>query len=145
MLVILTPLKKISFIFLTALGLSCRMTIRDLCCSIWDLVSQQGIEPGPPALEAWSVSHWTSRKVSAGCLLSCNWTHPAAVQSLCFRFVYHPSLLLVVTFARARTHTHTHTHTHLNAHRPTDAFSMGFLIPRTQPVSLTLATGPGRY
>ena len=49
------------------------------------------------------------------------------------------------TRVRARAHTHTHTHTLLNAHRPTDAFSMGLLIPMTQPVSLSLATGPGRY
>ena len=47
--------------------------------------------------------------------------------------------------ARARARAHTHTHTQLDAHRPTDAFSMGLLIPRTQPVSLSLATGPGRY
>ena len=31
-----------------------------------DLVSQLGIEPGPPALEAWSLSHLTSREVLLG-------------------------------------------------------------------------------
>ena len=29
---------------------------------LWDLVPCPGIESGPPALGAWSVSHWTTRK-----------------------------------------------------------------------------------
>ena len=29
----------------------------------WLLVPWPGIEPGPPALRAWSVSHWTTREV----------------------------------------------------------------------------------
>ena len=29
------------------------------------LVPQSGIEPAPPALEAWSLHHWTTSKVSA--------------------------------------------------------------------------------
>ena len=33
-------------------------------CSMWDLLSQPEIEPGPPALEAQSLSHWTMREVS---------------------------------------------------------------------------------
>ena len=28
-----------------------------------DLVPQPGIEPGPPALGAWSLTHWTAREV----------------------------------------------------------------------------------
>ena len=28
-----------------------------------DLVPQPGIEPGPPALGAWSLTHWTTREV----------------------------------------------------------------------------------
>ena len=43
------------FIHLAALGHD---------CSIWDLVPQPGIKPGPPALEAWSLGHWTTREVS---------------------------------------------------------------------------------
>ena len=35
----------------------------DLSCSVWDLVPWPGIEPGPPALDAWSVSHWIAREV----------------------------------------------------------------------------------
>ena len=33
------------------------------CCDMWDLVPQPGIEPGLPALGAWSLCHQTSRKV----------------------------------------------------------------------------------
>ena len=35
----------------------------DLSCSMWDLVPQPGIKPGPPALGAWSLTHWTTREV----------------------------------------------------------------------------------
>ena len=52
----LTPFffKKIIFIYLSVLGLS---------CGIWDLVSRPGIEPRPPALGTWSLSHWATREV----------------------------------------------------------------------------------
>ena len=30
---------------------------------MWDLVPQSGVEPRPPALEAWSLTHWTTREV----------------------------------------------------------------------------------
>ena len=30
---------------------------------MWELVPWPGIEPGPPGLGAWSLSHWTTRKV----------------------------------------------------------------------------------
>ena len=42
----------ILFIYLAALGLSCGM---------WDLVPWPGVEPRPPALGVWSLSHWTTR------------------------------------------------------------------------------------
>ena len=42
------------FIYLAALGLSCGMR---------DLVPWPGIESGPPALGAQSLSHWTTREV----------------------------------------------------------------------------------
>ena len=29
---------------------------------MWELVSWPGIKPGPPALGAWCLSHWTTRK-----------------------------------------------------------------------------------
>ena len=34
-----------------------------LCCSLWNLVPWPGIKPGPPALEEWSLGHWTTREV----------------------------------------------------------------------------------
>ena len=36
-----------------------------LSCSMWVLVSQPGIKPGPPALGTRSLSHWTTREVPA--------------------------------------------------------------------------------
>ena len=30
---------------------------------VWDLVPRPGIEPGPPALGVWSLSHWATREV----------------------------------------------------------------------------------
>ena len=42
-------------------GLSYQMWA--LGCSIWDLVPWPGIEPGPSALEAQNLNHWTTRKV----------------------------------------------------------------------------------
>ena len=42
------------FIYLAVLGLSCGMK---------ELVSCTGIEPGPPALEAWHLIDWTTRQV----------------------------------------------------------------------------------
>ena len=32
-------------------------------CSMWNLVPRPGIKLRPPALGAWSLSHWTARKV----------------------------------------------------------------------------------
>ena len=32
-------------------------------CGMWVLVFQPGIEPGPPVLRVWSLSHWTTREV----------------------------------------------------------------------------------
>ena len=34
--------------------------------SMWDLVPWPGIKPGPPALEAWTLSFWTTREVPKG-------------------------------------------------------------------------------
>ena len=35
-----------------------------LSCILWDQVPWPGIKPRPPALGAWSLSHWTTREVS---------------------------------------------------------------------------------
>ena len=50
----LSLFKKKHIIYLAALGLSCGM---------WDLVPWPGIEPGPHALGAQSLTHWTTREV----------------------------------------------------------------------------------
>ena len=42
------------FIYLAMPGLS---------CSMQDLVPWPEIEPGPPALRAWNLNHWTTREV----------------------------------------------------------------------------------
>ena len=39
------------------------MAAPGLSCSMWDLVSWPGIEPGPPALGAQCLNHWASREV----------------------------------------------------------------------------------
>ena len=70
------------FIYLAAPGLSrvgssiFIVACRIFSCSIWDLVSRQAREPGPPALGVWNFSRWTSREVPRLCTLyatiSCN-------------------------------------------------------------------------
>ena len=42
------------------------LAVPGLSCSMRDLVPCPGIEPGPPALGAWSLSPWTTREDS-GC------------------------------------------------------------------------------
>ena len=68
---------KYLFIYLLAWGLSCGRRAPQLqhevslvvTCELlvvacmWDLVPQPGIEPGPPALGAWSPIHCTTREV----------------------------------------------------------------------------------
>ena len=67
--------KNFYFLYLTAPGLS---------CSMWDPVPWPRIEHEPPALRAWSLSHWTTREVPTASSLSkliCHWTL-AAVNTL---------------------------------------------------------------
>ena len=37
--------------------------VRLLSCGMWDLAPSTGIKSEPPALGAWSLSHWTTREV----------------------------------------------------------------------------------
>ena len=53
---------KFIFIYLAAPSLSCSMWA--LSCIISDLVPRPGVKPGPPALEAQSLSHWTTREIT---------------------------------------------------------------------------------
>ena len=55
--------KKKLFIYLTAWGLSYRT---------WDLVPWPGFKPRPPALEAQSLSHWTTGEVPASAAKQAN-------------------------------------------------------------------------
>ena len=65
------------FIYLAALGLSCSMWdlfscgMRTLSWGMWDLVPWPRLEPGPPALGAQSLSHWTTREVLSLFILVC--------------------------------------------------------------------------
>ena len=47
--------------YLAVLGLLCSLWTPS--CSMWDLVPWLGIEPRPPVLGVWSLSHWTTREV----------------------------------------------------------------------------------
>ena len=61
---------------------------------MWDLVPQLGIEPGPPALGAWSLSHWTTRE---GPLPPGN-THP------CHPVAYFPPISLMDLLSPLQAH-----------------------------------------
>ena len=68
-----TIFKKLLFIYLAAQGLSCTLGSFSLSCGTWDLVHSPGITLRPPALEARSLSHRTTRKVPLHLLLdSCD-------------------------------------------------------------------------
>ena len=41
---------------------------------MWDFVSRPGMEPVPPALEAWNLNHWTTREIPNLQLHSFNFT-----------------------------------------------------------------------
>ena len=45
------------------------LTVPGLGCGMWALVPQPGMEPRSIAQAAWSLSHWTTREVSASLLL----------------------------------------------------------------------------
>ena len=48
-----------------------------LSCGMQDLVPWPGIESGPPALTAWSLSHWTTREVPS---------YPSFTKTLAWKF-----------------------------------------------------------
>ena len=55
---------KCIFIYLVVPRLRCSM--QTLSCGMWNLVPRLGIEPGPHALGACSLSHGTIREVPEG-------------------------------------------------------------------------------
>ena len=44
-----------------------------LSWGMWDLVSWPGMEPGPPGLRRWSLSHWATREVPLQTCLNMKW------------------------------------------------------------------------
>ena len=61
---------------------------------MWDLVPWPGIEPGPPALGGWSLSHWTTRKVPVRQVWSRIWLPPKSSQFFFLLSVILFSLLI---------------------------------------------------
>ena len=61
----LKVIRTFSFIFLILFQkkLFIYLVVLSLSCSMWDLVPWPEIEPRPRALEAWSLSYWTTREV----------------------------------------------------------------------------------
>ena len=55
--------------------------IFDLNYSMWDLLPCPGLEPGTPALEARSLSHWTTREVPLQCTSHLEASAPHTVHS----------------------------------------------------------------
>ena len=59
------PSQHLKIFYLAVTGPSCStfdLGHRIFSCCTWVLVPQPGVEPGPPALGAQSLSHWTTRK-----------------------------------------------------------------------------------
>ena len=50
-------------IYLFGCAGSCLWHAGSFSCGMWDLVPWPGIDPGPPALGARSLNHWTTREV----------------------------------------------------------------------------------
>ena len=79
------------------------------CCLFWSrraacgiLVPRPGIEPKPPALEVWSLNHWTAREVQGGILMG----------GLCFKLhqpLLNSSSLTVLLFVKFFIHNPTPT------------------------------------
>jgi len=76
--ILLTAYLKLSLTFFSVFCISCKLIVGSRCLLsflniwLWDLVLWPGIEPGPPALDAQSLSHWTPRKsqiASSSCFL----------------------------------------------------------------------------
>ena len=43
-------------------------SMQTLSWGMWNLVPQPGIEPAPPSLGDWSLSHWTTKKAPTNLL-----------------------------------------------------------------------------
>ena len=63
------------FIYLAMPGLSCN-TWDLISCSLRNLGPWPGLNPGPPALGAWSFSHWSTGKALKHLYLMTDCSHP---------------------------------------------------------------------
>ena len=70
-------------------GSSCGM--QTLGCSMWDLVPRPRLKPGPSALGAQNLNHWTTREVPRPPLMG---SRSFKDVPSCFCFSKYPSLLL---------------------------------------------------
>ena len=96
-----------------------RCDMQTLSCGIWNLVPSPGIEPGPLALEMWSLSHWTSREVPTDAF-KVNFLNLATLLQIFKASKLHGYInlqlkkkwhLKVKIRKAVLWHTHTHTHT----------------------------------
>ena len=69
-----------------------------ISCSMWDLVPWPGIEPRPPALGTWSLSHWTTREVPVVFLMPAILTGVLICISLIISNVEHLFTCLLAIF-----------------------------------------------
>ena len=86
------------YLFLVSTGVIFSYTMRTLSCStwslncsVWDLVPWPGIEPGPPALGAWSLSPWTTREVLRSQFFINPWT-PRSSWDWCAEVTFTPEI-----------------------------------------------------
>ena len=84
------------FIYLAALGLS---------GSVWALVSWPEIEPGPPALGAQSLSHWTTKEVPMALSLSYQITHSTWYKKHHFPLVFISPCVTTISVRSASNHS----------------------------------------
>ena len=51
------------WVLVAARGIFSPCSMQILSCAMWDLTPWPGLEPGPPTLGVWSLSHWITREV----------------------------------------------------------------------------------
>ena len=89
-------------------------------CCMWDLAPCPGIEPGPPALGAWGLGHWTTREVPLSPFNSLSWLPLPFTSSLvrCISPVFSPAISHLVMDQSLTLHHH------LTATRPSTSHSL---------------------
>ena len=89
-----------------------------LSCGMWNLVPQPRMEPRPPALETWSLSHWTTREVPGKMIFNnIFWlTQYFKIQSFLFLINIKQLLLRYFTFLFHTKFSKTSAHFIANVH-----------------------------